>query len=140
MKNKLLNQNPSHPENIMLAGIVPVRATGRVMHEGTTIGLVVHAANEIPLKSSEKMGRIHGYETKKHTIYLCAGTACHIGDFSDYACYVAVLFLPDRVSVMKLQKRGVVRISDTTFLRSRHTGRRNMLRTGTAYQSRQYQR
>lgn len=49
-------------------------------------------------------------------------------------------FLPDRVSVMKLQKRGVVRISDTTFLRSRHTGRRNMLRTGTAYQSRQYQR
>lgn len=73
-------------------------------------------------------------------IYLCAGTASHIGDFSDYACYVAVLFLPDRVSVMKLQKRGVVRISDTTFLRSRHTGRRNMLRTGTAYQSRQYQR
>lgn len=43
MKNKLLNQNPSHPENIMLAGIVPVRATGRVMHEGTTIGQVVHA-------------------------------------------------------------------------------------------------
>ena len=49
MKNKLLNQNPSHPKNIMLAGIVPVRATGRVMHEGTTIGQVVHAANEIPL-------------------------------------------------------------------------------------------
>lgn len=77
------------------------------------------------------MGRFHGYVPKMHPIYLCAGTASHIGDFSDYACYVAVLFLPDRVSVMKLQKRGVVRISDTTFLRSRHTGRRNMLRTGT---------
>ena len=86
------------------------------------------------------MGRFHGYVPKMHPIYLCAGTASHIGDFSDYACYVAVLFLPDRVSVMKLQKRDVVRISDTTFLRSRHTGRRNMLRTGTAYQSRQYQR
>ena len=86
------------------------------------------------------MGRFHGYVPQINPIYLCAGTASHIGDFSDYACYVAVLFLPDRVSVMKLQKRGVVRISDTTFLRSRHTGRRNMLRTGTAYQSRQYQR
>ena len=60
------------------------------------------------------MGRFHGYVPKMHPIYLCAGTASHIGDFSDYACYVAVLFLPDRVSVMKLQKRGVVRISDTT--------------------------
>lgn len=44
------------------------------------------------------MGRFHGYVPKMHPIYLCAGTASHIGDFSDYACYVAVLFLPDRVS------------------------------------------
>lgn len=38
------------------------------------------------------MGRFHGYVPKMHPIYLCAGTASHIGDFSDYACYVAVLF------------------------------------------------
>ncbi|WP_347055027.1 hypothetical protein, partial [Bacteroides ovatus] len=58
------------------------------------------------------MGRFHGYVPKMHPLYRCAGTASHIGDFPDYACYVAVLFLPDRVSVMELLKRGVVRISD----------------------------
>ena len=86
------------------------------------------------------MGRFHRYVPKMHPLYRCAGTASHIGDFPDYACYVAVLFLPDRVSVMELLKRGVVRISDTTFLRSRHTGRRNMQRPGIAYQGQQHQR
>ena len=48
MKNKLLNQNPSHPENIMLAGIVPVLGTGGVVNEGATISEVIHADHEIP--------------------------------------------------------------------------------------------
>lgn len=61
------------------------------------------------------MGRFHRYVPKMHPLYRCAGTASHIGDFPDYACYVAVLFLPDRVSVMELLKRGVVRISDTNI-------------------------
>ena len=53
------------------------------------------------------MGRFHRYVPKMHPLYRCAGTASHIGDFPDYACYVAVLFLPDRVSVMELLKEAL---------------------------------
>lgn len=47
-KNKPLNQDTSHPEDIMLAGIVPVLGTGGVVNEGATISEVIHADHEIP--------------------------------------------------------------------------------------------
>ena len=57
------------------------------------------------------MGRFHGYVPKMHPIYLCAGTASHIGDFSDYACYVAVLFLQEDAGDNNTTSRKV-KVSD----------------------------